>query len=214
MTESVCNCKKTEHETKLVVVTGGPGAGKTAILEAARKIFCEHIVVLPEAASILFSGGFPRHKTEASRRSAQRAIFFIQRELERMAVGEREAALVLCDRGTVDGLAYWPGTPEAFWNEVGSTKETEFARYHAVIHVRTPSEEHGYNYQNPVRTETAAEAALIDKKILAAWENHPRRFVVDSTPNFLAKMAMATEYIKAEVPECCRPNGRQSSVLR
>lgn len=205
MTKSVCNCTKPAHEPRLVVVTGGPGAGKTAILEAARRIFCEHVIVLPEAASILFVGGFPRHQTGPSRESAQRAIFFIQRELERMAMGEGESAVVLCDRGTVDGLAYWPGTPETFWREVGSSRAAELARYQAVIHVRTPPEEHGYNNQNPVRTETAEEAAMIDKRILAAWDGHPNRVVVESSSNFLEKMAKATDHIRAQIPECCRP---------
>ena len=30
---SPCRCQLTQREVKLVVVTGGPGAGKTAVLE-------------------------------------------------------------------------------------------------------------------------------------------------------------------------------------
>ena len=33
-----------------IVLTGGPGGGKTAVLEVVRRHFCEHVVVLPEAA--------------------------------------------------------------------------------------------------------------------------------------------------------------------
>ena len=36
--------------TKLIVLTGGPGAGKTAILEMAKKIIGEKSIILPEAA--------------------------------------------------------------------------------------------------------------------------------------------------------------------
>jgi predicted ATPase len=57
----------------LVVLTGGPGAGKTALLEIARRNFCEHIAVLPEAVSIVFGGGFWRKETAPARRAAQRA---------------------------------------------------------------------------------------------------------------------------------------------
>jgi predicted ATPase len=86
-------------------LTGGPGAGKTALLEMIRQSFCSHVHVLPEAASIIFGGGFPREDDDRSRRAAQRAIFFVQRELE--AIGDsHNAAVVLCDRGTIDGLAY------------------------------------------------------------------------------------------------------------
>jgi hypothetical protein len=35
-------------------------------------------------------------------------MFFVQRELE-ATVAEADAAIVLCDPGTVDGPAYWPG---------------------------------------------------------------------------------------------------------
>src|ERR1019366_4307010 len=98
-----CKCSKARHEPKLVVLTGGPGGGKTAILEMARRYFCRHVVILPEAASIVFGGGFPRLDTPEAKRSAQRAIYYVQRELERMAV-ESKAAVVLCDRGTIDGL--------------------------------------------------------------------------------------------------------------
>ena len=98
------------HPPRLVVVTGGPGAGKTAVLEVAQRQLCRHVVVLPEAASILWRGQFPRHATLPGRRAAQRTIVRLQLEMQRMAVEEGEAALIICDRGTLDGLAYWPGS--------------------------------------------------------------------------------------------------------
>lgn len=58
---SPCNCRLPFHDARLVVVTGGPGAGKTAVLELAARSFCEHVAILPEAATIVFGGGFPRH---------------------------------------------------------------------------------------------------------------------------------------------------------
>src|SRR5262250_2796773 len=107
-----CDCFKT-HVRRRVVLTGGPGAGKTAVLELIRQSFCEHVKVLPESAGIVFGGGFPRdHKAELQK-AAQRAIFYVQRELETAANADNPA-VVLCDRGTVDGAAYWPG-PEDLW---------------------------------------------------------------------------------------------------
>lgn len=138
-----CECKATDHVPRLVVLTGGPGAGKTAVLEIVKRNFCEHVQVLPEAASIVFGGGFPRESSLAWRRAAQRAICRVQRELERGALEARSAAVVLCDRGTVDSLAYWPLDDSSFWPEVGSTLETELARYAAVIHLRTPAADGG-----------------------------------------------------------------------
>ncbi|HEX7700307.1 MAG TPA: hypothetical protein VF403_06295, partial [Kofleriaceae bacterium] len=61
---------------------GSPGAGKTAVLELVRRSLCEHVHVVREAASVVFGGGFPRTAELEPRRAAQRAIFYVQRELE------------------------------------------------------------------------------------------------------------------------------------
>lgn len=199
-----CTCSREFHPPKRIVITGGPGAGKTAVLEIARKNFCEHITILPEAASILFGGGFPRGEDLARKKASQRAIFHIQHELEQLVEDEKISAITLCDRGTLDGLAYWPLDEELFWKEVGSTKEKELSRYDAVIHMRTPPAEQGYNFQNPVRVESAHQAAVVDKKIEDAWKDHPHRFFVTSENVFLEKVQIAINLIKENLPECCK----------
>lgn len=197
-----CGCREV-HERRRVVLTGGPGAGKTALLELVRQSFCSHVKVLPEAAGVVFGGGFPREDDPACLRAAQRAIFHVQRELE-VTGDNHHPAIVLCDRGTIDGLAYWPGAPEEFWSSVGATVDDELRRYEAVIHLRTPPLEHGYNHQNPLRTESATAAAEIDTRIAVAWERHPRRFIVESSADFLDKAARAVAILRDEMPHCCR----------
>lgn len=113
------------------MLTGGPGAGKTAVLEVVRQSFCRHVRVLPEAAGILLGGGFPRDDNPASRRAAQRAIYYTQLELESIVDDDGES-VTLCDRGTVDGGAYWPG-PGDLWSAVGTTRAPQLSRYDAVI---------------------------------------------------------------------------------
>jgi predicted ATPase len=184
------------------VLTGGPGAGKTAVLELVRQYFCVHVSVLPESAGILFGGGFPRGGPAEQRAAAQRAIFHVQRELE-ATVASSNSALVLCDRGTVDGAAYWPG-PDDFWSAVGTSRKSEVARYGAVVHLRTPPPESGYTNSNPLRIETAAEAAAIDERIAKAWNGHPRLFRVEPSADFLGKALRALLILHNEVPECCR----------
>jgi predicted ATPase len=201
---TTCQCKMETHSCKFVVVTGGPGAGKTAVLELLRKSMCEHVAILPEAASIIYGGGFLRHDSIIGRLGAQRAILHVQRELEQIILGEGKSAVALCDRGTVDGLAYWPGSEEDFWKVLGTSREHEFQHYSAVIHLRSPTMNLGYNHSNPVRTESAGQALEIDERILNAWSAHPRRFIVESTTDFLTKAAKAVELIRKELPECCR----------
>lgn len=205
----MCECTGV-HQLRRVVLTGGPGAGKTATLEMLRQSFCEHVRILPEAASIVFGGGFPRAAGDEGRKAAQRAIFFVQRELEAAAEADN-VAILLCDRGTVDGLAYWPG-PEEFWPGVGTTRDVQFARYQAVIHLRTPSAAGGYNHTNRLRLESAVEASALDDRILHAWHGHPHRMVVESTPDFLAKAARVIELIRAELPLCCRAHVLEARI--
>jgi predicted ATPase len=195
-----CACAA-PHARKRVVLTGGPGAGKTAVLELVRQYFCRHVLVLRESAGIVFGGGFPRGSSPAERASAQRAIYHVQLELEAMAAAREEPAIVLCDRGTVDGAAYWPG-PGSLWASVGSSQEAELSRYGAVIHLRTPGV-HGYNHDNPLRIESVTEAARIDQRIAEAWARHPRRVFVDSDDDFLQKVHRALDLVRAELPACC-----------
>jgi predicted ATPase len=196
-----CDCNE-PHERRRVVLTGGPGAGKTAVLELIQQSFCVHVKVLPESAGIVFGGGFPRGERPALLQAAQRAIFYVQRELESAAESEN-AAVTLCDRGTVDGGAYWPG-PGDLWSAVGTTLAEQLRRYDAVVHLRTPVVGSGYNRQNPLRIESAAEAVAIDARIARVWEDHPRRFVVEASADFLGKARRVLEILRGEVPECCR----------
>lgn len=204
--EKICSCKAAVEQTQLIVVTGGPGAGKTAVLEIMRKILCEHVTVFPEAASILFGGGFWRLNSITALKAQQRAIYHIQDEMQNLVLQEKRWTLGLCDRGTLDGMAYWPNGAEDFCNELNTTIAKEYARYAAVIHLCTPSLALGYNHQNPIRTESVEEAVKIDKKIHEVWKNHPHYMQIESARDFIAKVYRSYTYIKEYLPESCRQN--------
>lgn len=169
-----------------------------------RRHFCEHVVVLPESASILFGGGFPRGGSVVAKKSAQRAIYYVQRELETVARSEPATHLLLCDRGTLDGMAYWPGAPMAMLQEVGTTYERELGRYDLVLHLRTPSARGGFSHSNELRVESAHEAREIDHRIIEAWRGHRHRVFVESSADFADKVRRALALVEAELPACCR----------
>lgn len=198
-----CGCAAPVGPPRLIAVTGGPGAGKTAVLELARLQLCHHVAVLPEAAGVLFGGGFPRLPDDAARRCAQRAMFHVQRELERLAIERGGLHAVLCDRGTLDGLAYWPGSADAWCADLGTTLDAERARYAAVIHLRPPAADQGYNHDNALRTESSDEASRLDDRILAAWGPHPRLAHVDRSDDFVAKTGIALALLRAALPAAC-----------
>ena len=70
------------HRPLTIVITGGPSAGKTALATLLLKELPDDTCVVPEAASILFHGGFPRGKLDFQLNRQQRAIYFVQKELE------------------------------------------------------------------------------------------------------------------------------------
>lgn len=199
----LCRCAEVRHEPKLVVLTGGPGGGKTAVLEMARRYFCQHVAIAPESAGIVFGGGFPRSEMPKGRRAAQRAIFHVQRALEAVALEGRQTAVVLCDRGTLDGLAYWPGSRQNFFQEFDTSLERELSRYAAVVHVQVPALAWGYE-KNRIRNESVSQAREIDKRIARAWSGHPRVMTVSAQAGFLDKLAYAIELLRGELPSCCQ----------
>ncbi len=202
--EKTCNAHPSQQPAKLIVITGGPGAGKTAVLEIMRKILCQHVTILPEAASVIFSGGFWRLDSGAAKKAAQRAIYHIQTEMQNLVLTENLWTIGLCDRGTLDGLAYWPDEQSNFFTELNTSLTTEYAKYAAVIHLSTPSLRGGYNHQNPMRIETAEEAANIDQKIHLVWKNHPHYMRIESSHNFITKVYRTYLAIQKFLPECCK----------
>ncbi len=180
---------------QLIVLTGGPGSGKSAVLRAAAETVCRHVAFIPEAATILFGGGFPRHRSWVARAAAQRAIFAVQREGERLVEDERQAVAALCDRGTVDGVAYWPHEAGSYWEQVGEARDDQVRRYGLVIHLRPPNERDGYDHSNPVRTEDAATARELDLRIEEAWDGHPNRVIIPASVLFEEKLHAALTVI-------------------
>lgn len=179
-----------------IAITGGPSGGKTTLIEALRKDLGQKCVIVPEAASILYRGGFPRYKEAIGIIHAQKAIYYTQKELEALLTTISQASLVVCDRGSLDAVAYWPENEEDFFKTIQSSKQQECARYDWVIHLDTANSDF-YDTSNPIRTESFAEAWSLNDKIKKAWEGHPQRIVISQSTDFLSKMTTALSVIKA-----------------
>lgn len=179
-----------------VAITGGPSGGKTTLIETLKKEFGSEISVVPEAASILYLGGFPRRKSIFGRMSTQRAIYFTQRELEAVSVFESTSRLIVFDRGSLDSIAYWPNDEDDFFKNISSSKPSELSRYDWVIHLDTAASGN-YDLSNPIRTETHTEALLLNEKIKLAWNGHQKRIIITSNGDFLAKITKSIQVIKS-----------------
>jgi len=189
-----------------IVVTGGPGGGKTTAADLFRRELGERVVVVPESASLLFNGGFPRHQSEDARKAAQSAIYHVQRNLEDVQAAAYPGRILLCDRGTVDGAAYWPGAHAGFFTHVRSTLEDELARYDAVIFFESAAAG-GLSIEggNPARIESNAEAARLDEKLREIWSRHPRFFFVQNDHSFFKKMTVGLAAMESIVSQLAHP---------
>lgn len=191
-----------------IVLTGGPGAGKTTAADLFRREIGERVVVVPESATILFSGGFPRVTEPSALRAAQTAIFHLQKNLEDVQSALFPGRILLCDRGTVDGAAYWPdGEPGGFFAAMGTTEAEQLARYDAVLFFESAAV--GGNTiegGNPMRIESNEEALRLDRALWAIWSKHPRFVVVRHNPSFFRKITFGLTALESLVADVLRSN--------
>lgn len=192
-----------------VLLTGGPCAGKTSCLRALREQFGEQVVTVPEAATLLLGSGLPPPEDERVRRLAeewvrsfQGGILSLQQVLEETC--ERlarscGARLLVCDRGLLDGSAYWPGGRADFLRHFGLSLEECFARYQRVLHLQSLAETHPQLYgpeNNAIRYENAMDALRVEQLVRAAWEGHPGLIVVAAEGEPTAKINRVLEHIR------------------
>jgi len=192
-----------------IVLTGGPGAGKTTAADLFRREIGQRVVVVPESATLLFAGGFPRVTEAHARRAAQSAIYHLQKNLEDVQSARFPERILLCDRGTVDGAAYWPDDPAGFFEAMETTEAAELARYDAVIFFESAAVGGvGIEGGNPMRIESVEEAAHLDHRLRDIWSKHPRFVVVRHNPSFFRKITFGLTALESIVADVLRPNER------
>lgn len=139
---------------------------------------------------MLFAGGFPRVDEQHARSATQRAIFHTQRALEDVQSALYPERILLCDRGTIDGAAYWPeDAPIGFFDTVGATLEEELTRYDAVLFFESAAVgDIQVEGGNPTRTEDNAEARRLDIRLRELWSKHPNFCFIPHSTSFFAKL--------------------------
>lgn len=184
---------------KRIAFTGGPSAGKTSIIEIIQRKYPSYFISVPEAASILYSGGFPRIKGDDAMKHIQRAIYFTIKELEDMYEKLYPDKIQLCDRGTLDGIAYWPKDSDVdFIKSVGTNMNDELDRYDILIHLKSPSSPELYKLSS-TRNEGHKLAVELDRKTQDAWSLHKRRFIIDDEKDFLIKVEKAIKIVEEQL---------------
>jgi len=178
---------------KRIVLTGGPGAGKTVISSAIAAAAPTRYVRVPEAATQVYDLLQTRwdRLDLPGRRDVQRRIYHLQREQEDRLADQYPDRILLLDRGTIDGAAYWPEGPDDYWRDLGTDAATELARYDAVVWLQTSATLGLYDHDasNPCRFEHPEAAIASGNLLKILWARHPRLTQVEAYPNLADKVA-------------------------
>jgi predicted ATPase len=183
--------------SRRVVLTGGPGGGKSTFIDELHHDSDEWArwICVPEAAPLLFLAGL-----DGTSQSFQVAAFRLQIVLEdSLARAGKANQMLLCDRGTLDCLAYWchNGWREADFFAQTITAQAHLDRYHAVLHLRTPTSGACPHYRcwSQARPESLAQAVEIDQLCASVWRGHPRYILIECTDDWRAKARMVRQVL-------------------
>ena len=201
-----------------IVLTGGPCGGKSTSLKAIREKFGEQVLVVPEVATILLSGGFPipgQHVPFSPewQHAFQAAVAQVQQSLEQayeLTAKAKGIRVLVCDRGLLDGAAYMPGGMGEFCQKFQIDQAEAHQRYAAVIHlesVATAQPELYGKAGNESRYESLTEAQALELRSRKAWSDHPNWIFIQGGNgiNSVTSQVMAAIYsqLHGEVPAPC-----------
>lgn len=177
------------NEPKRIALTGGPGGGKTTFSDFLKRELRNEVVVVPEAATMVYKSGFPRLVNPEVKKINQQVIYEVQKNLEKVQEVVHPDMNCIFDRGTIDGAAYWPDGPDAFFANFNSSFESEAKRYDSVIFFETAAAGAlSISSDNPVRSESLEEAIDIDKKLQSVWSKHPNYYFISHEMSFFEKL--------------------------
>ncbi len=201
-----------ENKVPMIVLTGGPCAGKTTVLSYLRQKLEEMgytVFTVPEMATLILNTGINPTSIGLSTKEFQQIILESQLDFEDMILdlsGQvqskgKKQPLIICDRGAMDILAYMePLEFKELAESLGAPMgELLGSRYQGVIHLRSAAVglEEAYNLDNPMRHETAEEARTKDAAVCNAWCGHSHLRVVPAMADFAAKRQRVLEEVCA-----------------
>ena len=183
-----------------IVLTGGPGAGKTAVSAGLAAERPDRFVRVPEAATQVYDALRTRWDLLdlPQRRDVQRRIYHLQIEQEEQLAAASGGRILLLDRGTIDGAAYWPEGPADYWRDLGTTHERELARYHTVVWMQTCAAVPGAydgSASNPCRFEDPAAALRSGERLADLWAGHSRLRRVEAYRAFDEKYTVVRKVV-------------------
>ncbi len=196
------------NSVRSLVLTGGPGAGKSTVLALLQKELTSlgfTVFSVPEVARSLYISGVRGAPGVLEEADFQRAVLGLTltledhyRELAEKVASKGKQIVLLHDRGALDGFSY---TSERIFHQlvegVGLSLRDLAGRYDGVIYLQSPaanSETAGFYVIDKERGEDAVTAGQLDAVTREIWKKvfPPHRFLsVCASQDFDAKCRAA-----------------------
>jgi len=195
-----------------VVLTGGPCAGKTTLMEKFRNEVANipnvKVFFAKEAATFLKQSGI-NFDDAGKDDTFQRLIVEQQLVAERNAriTAEKFATknkdykvIIVCDRGIMDGEAYFDKKYQfaELLADYELTRKTVFKRYDMVLFLRSAAvgaPEFYTTMDGTPRDETPERATALDAGVYKAWCDHPNFHALENSFKFYEKLDIAVRLI-------------------
>jgi len=205
------------HQVVRVLLTGGPGAGKTSALATLRDRLARlgvQALLVPETATELLrnSGGYEPSWHGTPRHIAMQEVFMrhqLSQENGYIALAglrPEKPAVLLCDRGLLEGRVFC--SPEQ-WDEclrrLDTSDEKLLQRYDVIVHMKSTAcgmenlYEYGPGSNNPNRFHTPEQARKWDEDAEFVHSSHPCYRVVENNPDFSQKIESVLEHVYDEL---------------
>ena len=203
---------KMEEEIFIVVLTGGPCAGKTTTLNKALRQSiaipnCE-VYIAQEAANHLKNGNV-NFVSAGGDSTFQRLIIEHQLTAEESVIVSaikhkiahpEDRVLCIFDRSIMDGQAYFDDVNDfiEILKDYNLTPEEVYKRSDEVLYLRSAAigAEHAYTTSDGTkRDESVEDAAKLDRNVYEAWKGHKNLIEVDNSFRFNEKLDFAISKI-------------------
>ena len=167
---------------KRIVLTGGPGSGKTSVLEKINQVYSSEgykVIIVPETATELMNNGITFKDGSISLVDFQELVMRLQlakeeivdRNIELMG---SDKVIVVYDRGTIDNTAYINKNEfEEILTRLNHVKSfTDLMNKYDLVINLVGREDFYTTENNKARSESASDALKLGDATLKCWLGH------------------------------------------